>query len=172
MLTIYRRHTRRCGHRKTGRRHHHCRCPIWVQGTLAGEDIRRSTGLQNWQKAHELLRDWEVSGRQPEEQLEIVTVRFACDDGTSGIANYRRKSSLLSIVRRSESVYYVEPGPPSNCRERLLVIAELPVPPCKQQVGQPIRRLKVRAQPHEGVETFERWSALSFAGRGLNHGRK
>ena len=79
MLTIYRRHTRRCGHRKKGRRHHHCRCPIWVQGTLAGEDMRRSTGLQNWQKAHELVRDWEVSGRQPEEQPEIVTVRFACD---------------------------------------------------------------------------------------------
>jgi integrase len=79
LLTIYRRHTRICGHRKKGRRHHHCRCPIWVQGTLAGEDIRRSTALQNWQKAHELLREWEVSGRQPEEQPEIVTVHFACD---------------------------------------------------------------------------------------------
>ena len=79
MLTIYRRHTKRCGHRNKGRRHHHCRCPIWVQGALDGEPLRRSTGLQNWQKANELVRDWEASGRQPEEPPEIVTVRFACD---------------------------------------------------------------------------------------------
>ena len=79
MLTIYRRHTKRCGHHKKGRRHHHCRCPIWVQGTLDGEPLRRSTGLQNWQKANELVRDWEASRRQPEEPPEIVTVRFACD---------------------------------------------------------------------------------------------
>ena len=79
MLTIYRRHTKGCAHRQEGRQYRRCRCPIWVDGTLAGEEVRRTTGLQNWEKAQELVRDWEVSGRQAEQQSEIVTVCFACE---------------------------------------------------------------------------------------------
>ena len=79
MLTTYRRHLKVCKHRSKGRSYRRCRCPIWAQGTLGGESIRRSTGLQNWEKAQELVRNWEVSGRQAEEQPEIVTVHFACD---------------------------------------------------------------------------------------------
>jgi hypothetical protein len=82
MLTIYRRHTNRCPHREEGRRYRRCRCPIWADGTLAGEHIRRSTGLQNWEKAQQRVREMEATGQreeptEPEE--DIVTVRFACE---------------------------------------------------------------------------------------------
>jgi integrase/recombinase XerD len=82
MLTIYRRHTTRCPHREEGRRYRRCRCPIWAQGTLAGEHIRSSTGLQNWEKAQQYVREMEATGQRekpthPEEK--VVTVSFACE---------------------------------------------------------------------------------------------
>jgi hypothetical protein len=41
LLTIYRRHLASYAHQDEGRRYKRCRCPIWVQGSLGGEKIRR-----------------------------------------------------------------------------------------------------------------------------------
>jgi hypothetical protein len=63
MLTIYRRHRRRCKHRGKGREHRHCDCPIWLDGFLAGKEVRRSIRVRNWQRAQELVREWEAADR-------------------------------------------------------------------------------------------------------------
>lgn len=63
MLMIYRRHGDSCPHRKEGRGYRRCHCPIHVEGLLAGEEIRRSIGLRDWNKALELVREWESRGR-------------------------------------------------------------------------------------------------------------
>lgn len=60
MLTIYRRHQAPC--RFTSRRYRNCSCPIWVQGSLRGEYIRRSLDLRSWTAATDLVRDWESAG--------------------------------------------------------------------------------------------------------------
>ncbi len=60
MLTLYRRHQSPC--RFTTRRHHNCNCPIWVQGSLRGESIRRGLNLRSWSAATDLVRDWEAAG--------------------------------------------------------------------------------------------------------------
>jgi len=57
MLTIYRRHGPRCSHK--GRRWRRCRCPIWVEGTLAGEPIRKSMSMRDWEMAQSKVRVWE-----------------------------------------------------------------------------------------------------------------
>jgi integrase/recombinase XerD len=64
MLTIYRRHRKSCKHRAKGRKHRHCQCPIWVDGFLAGKEIRESLKVRDWQRAQEMIRAWEVENRR------------------------------------------------------------------------------------------------------------
>jgi integrase/recombinase XerD len=60
MLTIYRRHAPPCKY--TSRRFRNCKCPLWVQGSLRGEYVRRSLDLRSWEAATDLVRGWEASG--------------------------------------------------------------------------------------------------------------
>ena len=60
MLTIYRRHQKRCKHRLDGRKYRHCQCVIWVDGILAGVEVRESLKLRDWQRAQEKIREWEA----------------------------------------------------------------------------------------------------------------
>lgn len=72
MLTIYRRHTPECrfhGKTRDSRGTKGCknRCPIWGQGVLGGDSIRRSLskapyGIRSWEAASDLVRGWEASG--------------------------------------------------------------------------------------------------------------
>src|SRR5690242_21920139 len=79
MLTIYRRHTKKCAHRAEGRKYRRCRCPIWVDGFLAGEEIRESLNLRNWEEAYEKLREWEARRSRPAEPNEDrLTIDEAC----------------------------------------------------------------------------------------------
>ena len=66
MLTIYRRHRKSCKHRAKGRKHRHCQCPIWVDGFLSGQEIRESLKVRDWQRAQEVVREWEIESRRPE----------------------------------------------------------------------------------------------------------
>ena len=80
MLTTYRRHSQRCPHRHEGRKYRRCRCPLWADGTLDGEEIRKSLGLRNWEKAQTLIRKWEAEGPPEEEPEPPIGVKEACDD--------------------------------------------------------------------------------------------
>ncbi len=66
-LTLYRRHGRHCpyyGKPRNARNNRACkkRCPIWVQGSLGREYIRRSLDLTCWEAAVNLVRSWEAAG--------------------------------------------------------------------------------------------------------------
>ncbi|HWB16825.1 MAG TPA: hypothetical protein VG538_10495 [Vicinamibacterales bacterium] len=60
MLNLYRRHQSPCRYRS--RRYRVCHCPIWVQGSLRGEHIRRALDLRSWSAATDLVREWEATG--------------------------------------------------------------------------------------------------------------
>jgi integrase/recombinase XerD len=60
VLNLYRRHQPPC--KFSTRRYRNCTCPIWVQGSLRGEYIRRAMDLRSWSAATDLVRDWEASG--------------------------------------------------------------------------------------------------------------
>ena len=75
MLTVYRRHVRRCPH--TSRHERRCQCPIAVEGTLNGEVIRKSLGLRSLEAAQKLVREWEVRGSVHE--TPGMKVREACE---------------------------------------------------------------------------------------------
>ena len=74
MLTVFRRHTRRCPH--TSRKERRCQCPLVVEGTLKGVKIRRSLGLRSFEAAQGVIREWEVQGAI---EKPIVTVKEACE---------------------------------------------------------------------------------------------
>ena len=56
MLTIYRRHRKSCKQRMEGRGYRRCLCPIWVDGSLNGLEMRKSLRLRDWQRAQILTK--------------------------------------------------------------------------------------------------------------------
>ena len=104
MLIAYRRHEKRCPHQGEGRGYRRCRCPIWVQGTLTGQYMRKSTGLRDWEKAQCLIREWEAEGNfatKPDEPppvtVEQAWQRFLADVEARGLhPSTARKYRLLS----------------------------------------------------------------------------
>ena len=77
MLTIYRRHLKKCEHR--GRKYRRCHCPIWVDGFIGGREIRQSLKLRDWNKAQDQVRDWEAEGELAQRAAsEPVTIEHAC----------------------------------------------------------------------------------------------
>jgi integrase len=61
MLTIFRRHLKSCPN--TSRRSRRCSCPIHVEGSLAGETVRRALDLTSWEAASNLIHEWNTVGR-------------------------------------------------------------------------------------------------------------
>ena len=60
-LALYRRHLRTCKNADKGNRWTRCQCPIWVQGSIGGETIRRSLNTGNWTAASSIC----TSGSRP-----------------------------------------------------------------------------------------------------------
>jgi integrase/recombinase XerD len=102
MLTAYRRHTKDCQHRSEGRKYRRCRCPIWVDGTLRGEEVRESMHLRNWDEAQNRVRDLEtatsgeVSGSSEPMRLQVAMTDFLADLERRGLVQETiRKYKLL-----------------------------------------------------------------------------
>jgi integrase/recombinase XerD len=76
MLTLYRRHKPTCPHFAEGRRYHHCKCRIWVDGVLGEREIRLSLGLRDWTKANKKVQEWEAK-EQVTERAAPVTLAEA-----------------------------------------------------------------------------------------------
>ena len=51
MLTLWRRHLKSCPHRAKGRTYQKCSCPIWFDGELGGQRVRKSLDTRDWARA-------------------------------------------------------------------------------------------------------------------------
>jgi integrase/recombinase XerD len=71
MLTIYRRHRKDCPRKKESEVRVHlkgdifirqgkdrCACAVWVDGSLGGEEVRKSLGTASWDKAKLQVKAW------------------------------------------------------------------------------------------------------------------
>jgi len=81
------------------RRNHNCRCPIWVDGRLAGKRINKSLCLRDWTSAHAILRDWEIAGRIQQEARADAPVNEACDAFIVDAAAQRLSDASLKKYR-------------------------------------------------------------------------
>ena len=77
MLTTYRRHRKDCKHRSEGRKYRRCRCPIWVDGFLAGQEIRKSLDTADWQKAQDDVREMEATESEPLSTADPLAIQQA-----------------------------------------------------------------------------------------------
>jgi len=56
-----------------------CQCPIWVQGSLGGEYLRRSLDLVSWQAAQDRVRGWEATGEIGVVKSDVPDILDAVD---------------------------------------------------------------------------------------------
>lgn len=78
-LALYRRHLASCAHIAKGNQWTRCQCPIWVQGSIGGETIRRSMNTANWTAASTSVHQWQSSGRIGVLKPELPTITDAVD---------------------------------------------------------------------------------------------
>ena len=109
MLTVYRRHTPDCeffGKPRHVRGSRACksRCPLWVQGSLGGEYIRKSLNLNSWEAASDLVRGWEASGQIGVVKATTPTIKEAVEkwivDGQARNLNAESIKKMRDAVER------------------------------------------------------------------------
>jgi site-specific recombinase XerD len=117
MLTIYRRHLKKCKHKQQGRKYRRCRCPIWADGSLNGQEIRESLDLRDWEKATEKIHEWEAEGQQvapaPETTVEQACNAFECDAKARGLREptlkkYRVLFKQLQEFARADGIKFIK----------------------------------------------------------------
>ena len=78
-LALYRRHLAECPHASKGNRWTRCQCPIWVQGSIGGEAVRRSMNTSNWTAASTSVHQWQSSGRMGVLTPDLPSIAEAID---------------------------------------------------------------------------------------------
>jgi integrase/recombinase XerD len=100
MLTTYRRHLKTCKHRSEGRKHRHCRCPIWADGFIAGQEIRKTLRTRDWEKAQSMIRDWESEGTAPgHREREATTIEQAKTEFLADLEARKLKKNTVDRFR-------------------------------------------------------------------------
>ena len=97
MITLFRRHLAKCKH--TSRKYKKCSCPISAEGTLHGQNIRKSLDLTNWEAATKLIREWEI--HRPE---SAVTIDAACDRFIADAKSRLREGTVLKYEQSVKSL--------------------------------------------------------------------
>jgi hypothetical protein len=93
-------HLGRCKHAAEGNRWTRCQCPIWIQGSIGGETIRRSLNTSNWTAASSIAHQWQSSGRIGVLKPELPTVADAVDQFLEEAAV--RNLAATTIKKRRE----------------------------------------------------------------------
>jgi hypothetical protein len=84
MLTLFRRHIKKCPHRDKGRAWKRCKCPIWVDGAQHGIDIRKGLKTTSWEEAEHKLREMKESATLAIEQPRMSLLRTCRLSGQRG----------------------------------------------------------------------------------------
>ncbi|MGE0393083.1 MAG: tyrosine-type recombinase/integrase [Vicinamibacterales bacterium] len=77
MLRLYRRHRKTCP--QTSERYRRCACPIYVEGTVGGESIRKSLDLTSWTAATNVIAKWNTAGKIGQVRSEVPTIAEAIE---------------------------------------------------------------------------------------------
>lgn len=97
MLVLYRRHLAECSHKAKGRTFKRCHCPIWLQGTIAGQPLRKSLDVTSWPRAEQLKLEIE-NGNTPKKNVSIKDTLAAwvkdCEDRNLAKNTLRKYRSL------------------------------------------------------------------------------
>lgn len=112
MLTVYRRHRSNCPLRGKRQSRDHidgdvfarkglknkCHCAVWIDGFIAGREIRKSLGTQNWEKAKSRALEIDRGERCADEgkiSIKSATEQFVADAESRKLSDAPRKYRLL-----------------------------------------------------------------------------
>lgn len=93
MLRLYRRHRVSCPQKSE--RYRRCSCPIYVEGSLAGEQVRRAIDLTSWEAATNLIAKWNTSG-----QIGLCTVPTIAEAVSKFIADAESRNLKAESVKK------------------------------------------------------------------------
>jgi hypothetical protein len=104
MLQLYRRHLKVCrfwsGKSTNGnRRNNNCRCPVWVDGYLAGERVNKTLDTRNWTCANEIIHEWEIARSIVQEDRAGMSVSKACEAFMADLEAQRLSDASQEISR-------------------------------------------------------------------------
>lgn len=129
MLSLYRRHVKSCrffsGKSTNGnRRNNNCRCPVWVDGYLAGARINKTLDLRDWTRANEIARDWEIAGTVKQEGSSGTSIHDACSAFMADLdaqrlseASVKKYKVLLINTRKPKMLEKHSPSLTEFCTE-------------------------------------------------------
>jgi hypothetical protein len=97
-LTLYRRHKKTCPNFQKSRRDRQvkCNCKFWVDGVLAGREVRVSLGTRDSKKASEKVHEWEAK----DQVIEPGAAVTLADAWTSMIADLEARKLSSQTVRK------------------------------------------------------------------------
>lgn len=72
---LFRNHEHRCPHKKKGRAHKNCHCPIWIDFSFGYKRILKSLGTRNWKVAENLIREWETNELRANQETRPPQIR-------------------------------------------------------------------------------------------------
>lgn len=98
LADLFRRHYPPCPH--TSRRYRRCNCPLWVQGSLGGEWIKKSLNLTSWEAASDLVTGWATSGQVGVVRAEIPPLKEAIE---KFIADAKAQQLNWETIRKYET---------------------------------------------------------------------
>lgn len=101
VLRLYRRHRRSC--RQRSERYRRCACPIYVEGTLRGESVKKSLDLTSWTAASDLIAKWNESGEIGGVKPEIPTIVEAVE---KFLADARARHIGWETARKYENLLH------------------------------------------------------------------
>ena len=159
MLGLYRRHQKHCPHLLKGREHLRCPCPLWVDGRLNGDRIHKALGTTDWQKAQQIVRDWEAAGSllpghsHPPQRMTVEEAwrRFLADLGARNLhASTVRKYRLLSRQMKEFA-----------CQQRLRFLQQFDLPTLSEFRAQWHESPLTRSKKLERLRSFFRFAQES-----------
>ena len=97
MLRLYRRHRSSCPHRSE--RYRRCQCPIYVEGSLGGESVRKSLDLTSWEAASDLIARWNAAGQIGAVRIEIPSITEAVAKHLADAHGRNLKAASIKKIR-------------------------------------------------------------------------
>ncbi len=98
VLHLFRRHYPPCPHKS--RRYRRCNCPLWVQGSLGGEWIKKSLNVTSWEAASDLVTAWTASGQVGVVRPDVPPLKEAVE---KFIADAKAQQLNWETIRKYET---------------------------------------------------------------------
>ncbi len=84
------------------RKFRRCQCPVWVDGFLGDQELRKSLRIKKWDKAQRIVREWEAHADDPPKtypQPSLISIQHACDTLLNDAAARNLRESTLKKYR-------------------------------------------------------------------------